>query len=205
MKRPIEPLSREEVQQLIAHCGTNARRWPTPARNRAIVAVLWRCGLRRMELLNLWPADIDREKSTLRVRRGKGGRARLVAIDAETGAHLDLWDHHRAKLSFGLNTPYFPGISGEARGMKLGRTGLEKSIKLAAKKAGISKRIHYHGFRHTFAVELSEENVPINIISKALGHSNSGTTAIYLDHVAAPQVVDALRCRRWNNPNKEST
>ena len=66
-----------------------------------------------------------------------------------------------------------------------------------AAKAGIAKRVHAHGFRHTHAAQLREEGVDIGIISKQLGHRSIATTARYLDHIAPVAVVQAMRGRRW--------
>ena len=67
----------------------------------------------------------------------------------------------------------------------------------AARKAGIAKRVHAHGFRHTHAAQLREEGVDIGIISKQLGHRSIATTARYLDHIAPVAVVQAMRGKRW--------
>ena len=66
-----------------------------------------------------------------------------------------------------------------------------------ARRAGVDKRVHPHGFRHTFAAELAAEGVPLNVIQQALGHSTAATTSRYLDHIAPQQVIDTLRAREW--------
>jgi integrase len=66
-----------------------------------------------------------------------------------------------------------------------------------AGEAGLLKRVHAHGFRHTHAAQLREEGVDIGIISKQLGHTSIATTARYLDHIAPLAVVEAIRSRSW--------
>ncbi len=66
-----------------------------------------------------------------------------------------------------------------------------------AKRAGITKRVHPHGLRHTGAAELRAEGVDIGIISKQLGHRSISTTARYLDHIAPQAVIAVMRGREW--------
>ncbi len=66
-----------------------------------------------------------------------------------------------------------------------------------ARRAGIDKRVHAHGLRHTHAAQLRAEGVDIGIISKQLGHRSIATTARYLDHIAPQQVIDTIRQRTW--------
>jgi integrase/recombinase XerD len=66
-------------------------------------------------------------------------------------------------------------------------------LRRLAAKAGVDKRCHPHGLRHTFAVELEEAGTPVTVISKLLGHSSIAVTARYLDHLTNGQAVDALQ------------
>ena len=66
-----------------------------------------------------------------------------------------------------------------------------------ARAAGIPKRVHAHGLRHTHAAELRAEGVDIGIISRQLGHRSIATTATYLDHIAPVAVTEAMRGRSW--------
>ncbi len=66
-----------------------------------------------------------------------------------------------------------------------------------ARKAGIAKRVHAHGLRHTHAAELAAEGVPPNQIQRQLGHASLATTSRYLDHIAPQDLVDAMRRREW--------
>jgi integrase len=68
-------------------------------------------------------------------------------------------------------------------------------LKRLAERAGIDKRVHAHGLRHTHAAQLRAEGVDIGIISKQLGHASISTTARYLDHLAPRAVIEAMRSR----------
>ncbi len=70
-------------------------------------------------------------------------------------------------------------------------------LRRLARKAGIEKRVHPHGFRHTHAAELRSEGVDVGIISKQLGHRSIATTARYLDHIAPQDVIEAMNARAW--------
>ena len=70
-------------------------------------------------------------------------------------------------------------------------------IKRLGIQAGIPKRVHSHGLRHTHAYELMMEGIPIPIIQRQLGHSSLATTDIYLSHIAPKQVIDAISSRDW--------
>jgi site-specific recombinase XerD len=70
-------------------------------------------------------------------------------------------------------------------------------LKRLARRAGIDKRVHAHGLRHTHAAQLRAEGVDIAIISKQLGHASITTTACYLDHLAPRAVIAAIRRRTW--------
>jgi site-specific recombinase XerD len=66
-----------------------------------------------------------------------------------------------------------------------------------ARKAGIEKRVHAYGLRHTHAAALAREGIPMNVIQAQLGHSNLGTTSRYLAHIAPAEVIQVMQGREW--------
>ena len=192
MKRtfPAEPLSREEVAAMLKAC---SKRAATGIRNRALIVILWRGGLRIGEALALEPKDLDAERGTVRVLHGKGNKSRVVGLDGQAWEEIKRWLDTRAKLGYNGGLPVFCTLAGT----RVSQSYIRAAIKRIARRAGIEKRVHAHGLRHTHASELREEGVEIGIISKQLGHSSIATTAHYLDHVAPQSVVDAMRGRAW--------
>jgi site-specific recombinase XerC len=87
VKYPVEILERREVEALLAGCGTS----PTGRRDRAVLTLLWRSGLRISEALALRPADVNLSAGTVRVLHGKGGKARTVALDALARSAVEAW------------------------------------------------------------------------------------------------------------------
>jgi len=105
-RRPPEVLSEAEAIALIKACSTRA---PTGVRNRALIAVLWRCGLRISEALALELRDVDLEAGTVRVRHGKGDKSRTVGIDEQTAALLENDGLHWPRRD-GLKWPHLASV-----------------------------------------------------------------------------------------------
>ncbi len=187
---PAEVLAPEEVQRLLRAPSSRA---PTGIRNRALIAVLYRSGLRISGARALVPKDVDREAGTLRVLHGKGDKSRTVGIDAGGFALVERWLDVRATKGISGRAPVFCTLQGKPIAPAYVRALLPR----LAKRAGIDKRVHAHGLRHTLAAELRSEGVDIGVISKQLGHGSIATTARYLDHVAPVAVIDAMRNRTW--------
>jgi len=189
MRFPPETLTAAEVEDLIKAASNVA---PTGIRNRALMAVLYRCGLRLAEALALKPADIDLIHGTVRVLHGKGGKARTVGIDSGALAIVQRW----------IDTRDSHGIRGQIlfctlAGRPVNPRDVREVLTRYAARAGITKRVHPHGLRHTHAAELALEGVPVNTIQAQLGHSNLSTTSTYLAHIAPWELVDAIRGRAW--------
>ena len=183
---PPEPLERSEVQALIAACSTRA---PTGVRNRALIAVLWRGCLRITEALSLKPADFNPDKGTLRILKGKGKKSRTVALNPEAAALLSRWLERRGKLGINGHHPIFCTLDGGPVNASYVRNLLPR----LARRAGILKRVHAHGLRHSGACLMREAGVDIGVISKALGHASIATTSRYIDHISPKAVIEAMR------------
>jgi integrase len=189
-RMPPEILSDAEVRRLLAaiddgdECGV---------RNRALLAVLYRAGLRISEALALLPKDLDLENGSLAILRGKGGRSRVVGIDPGAGGLVAAWLAQRQTRGHGRGEPVFCSRSGRP----LTTAYMRRWLPELARKAGIDKRVHAHGFRHTHAAQLRSEGVDIGVISKQLGHTSIATTVRYLDHIAPVAIVAAIRKREW--------
>jgi site-specific recombinase XerD len=189
-RRPPEVLAEREAIALIKSCSSRA---PTGIRNRALIAVLWRCGLRISEALALELRDLDLQEGTLRIRHGKGDRSRTVGLDEQTGALLARWLDRREALSPGARAPVFCTL----RGGRVDPSYVRHLFPRLARKASIERRVHAHGLRHTYAAELARERTPINVIRDALGHTTLSVTDRYLRDVAPIHVIDTMRARRW--------
>ena len=189
---PAEVLTSREVEGLLAGCSNRA---PTGIRNRALLLTLYRCGLRISEALALMPKEVDIDNATLLVLHGKGDRSRQLAFDSSVVDAMARWIDTRKALGYNGRgtTPLFCTLKGGA----VSSVYVRQVLGRLAAKAGIEKAVRPHGLRHSFASELCEEGVPLNVISKALGHSNSATTARYLDHIQPTQVLDTMRARVW--------
>ncbi len=187
---PPEVLTDEEVSKLMRACSHRA---PTGIRNRALIALLYRSGLRINEALSLFPKDLELEKGTVRVLNGKGGRSRTIGIDHGAASVVQRWLDMRPTLGINGRQPVFCTLTGETMSASYVRVMLKR----VAFKAGVEKRVHAHGFRHTHAAQLRAEGVDIAIISRQLGHTNITTTARYLDHIAPTAVIDTMRNRYW--------
>lgn len=190
---PAEPLTRAEAEALIAAISPHSA---TGKRNRALVTVLYRGGLRIGEVLALKASDIDPDAGTVAVLRGKGAKRRTVGLDPGAMATIQRWID--ARKAAGVRGPLFCTLAGAP----LTRQYVSAMLKRQAVKAGIDKRVHPHGMRHTHFSELAAERVPINVISKQAGHANSGITARYIDHIAPTDVIDAMRAREWTEPGR---
>lgn len=184
-KYPAEPLAPAEVEAMIGQC---SRRAPTGIRNRAMITLLYRSGLRVSEVLALRPSDVDLDKHTLRLLDSKSGHAQTRGFHPSADDALARWLDTRKSL----------GIKGGRLFCTLDAGPISDDyvrglLRRLAVKAGITKRVHPHGLRHTFAVELEQAGTPVTVISKLLGHSSIAVTARYLDHLTNGQAVTALQ------------
>jgi site-specific recombinase XerD len=186
---PPETLTDAEVRALLDACARSA----TGIRNRALIAILYRTGLRISEALDLYTKDVDLERGAIRVLNGKGGKTRVVGVDRGALAILERWLDVRACCGHNGTRPVFCTASGE----RLTAGYVRRWLPGLGRRAGIAKRVHAHGLRHTHAAQLREEGVDIGIISKQLGHASISTTAHYLDHIAPWAVVEAVARRTW--------
>ncbi|MGI8921069.1 MAG: tyrosine-type recombinase/integrase [Solirubrobacteraceae bacterium] len=162
-------------------------------RQRALIAVLWRAGLRIQEALSLGEADLDPARGSVLVRRGKGGRRREIGMDTWGWEQLRPWIDVRAELPLG---PLFCVIDGPTRGRPWSAAGVRVEFRRLATQAGVRRRFAPHQLRHAHAVELAREGVPLNVIQRQLGHSNLGTTSIYLQGIDIEEIIAAVHTRR---------
>ena len=145
-------------------------------RNRAIIEVLFSCGLRVSELTNLKLSNLYVDEQYIRVM-GKGAKERLVPISPRALDELNYWfaDRNEMKIKPGEEDYVFLN----RRGHHLTRTMILIMIKRYALEAGIKKTISPHTLRHSFATSLLEGGADLRAIQAMLGHESIGTTEIY--------------------------
>ena len=146
-------------------------------RDKAILEVLYACGLRVSELLHLKISDMYFNEEVLRVF-GKGGKERLVPI----GRSAVKWTKEYLKKARPLLEKKLKSqniVFLNTRGTKLSRMGIWKIIDQYSKQAGIEKEVHPHTFRHSFATHLIEGGADLRAVQEMLGHSDISTTQIY--------------------------
>lgn len=145
-------------------------------RNRAIIEVLFSCGLRVSELINLKLSDLYLDEEFVRVI-GKGSKERLVPISRNAIQELHYWFDDRNLMTIKPGEEDYVFLN--RRGAHLTRTMILIMIKAQAKEAGIQKNISPHTLRHSFATALLEGGADLRFIQALLGHEDIGTTEIY--------------------------
>ena len=168
-----EVLSVEEIDSMIASIDLSQ---PEGHRNRAILEVLYSCGLRVSELTSLRFSDVYFEEGFIKVE-GKGSKQRLVPI-SEVAIHEIfnyLIDRNKITIKKGFEDILFLS----RRGTSLSRIMIFHIIKQQAEMAGVQKNVSPHTFRHSFATHLLEGGANLRAIQEMLGHESITTTEIY--------------------------
>ena len=168
-----EVLTTAEVDQLEACIDVSK---PEGQRNRAIIEVLFSCGLRVSELTHLRLSDLFLEEGYIRVM-GKGSKERLVPISNRAVHELELWFYDRNLMTIKAGEEDYVFLN--RRGAHLTRTMILIMVKRQAEAAGIQKTISPHTLRHSFATALLEGGADLRVIQAMLGHEDIGTTEIY--------------------------
>ena len=168
-----EVLSTEEVDMLEA--SIDLSKWEGH-RNRAIIEVLFSCGLRVSELVALTFSQVFEEEHFLRIM-GKCSKERLVPISDKAIRELHLWYDDRCRMNIKPGEEDYVFLN--RRGAHLTRTMILIMIKQQALLAGIKKTISPHTLRHSFATALLEGGASLRAIQAMLGHERIGTTEIY--------------------------
>jgi len=185
-----EPLTKEEAKKLIRACNGGY----TGFRDKAYLSLLYRCGLRNNECRMLDIEDLRAEGDwSIRVRYPKGvangAKPRSVGIDQGTREHLETW------LAFRGTAP--GPLFMTTKGKRLDTSHFRRKVKILSKAAGITRRVHPHALRHTFARTMHDEGVSMRLIQLALGHSRLDTTATYLQSLGDPEVIATTAGREW--------
>lgn len=189
-----EIYTKEEVMALVDQCNDGK----SGLRNKVLIIVLYRCGLRISETLRIRSSDYNANEGTLRVI-GKGNKMRVVGLDSQTKLNLDLWISKRKELGINGagNPPIFCGISKGNFGKPIQTVYVRTLLKRLAHSAGIEKRMNPHNFRHSFAHDLLNEGIGLQHIQISLGHSNIATTSKYLQRFNPKETIDTLKRRDW--------
>lgn len=198
----LEPgkfMSKEEANTLLETARKNAKfaaanGWRVPVRDYFIVDLALSTGLRVMEIAQLNCGDIFIRDgiSSLFVRRGKGGKKRLVRFGESLKRHFNkymLW-----KQAVGEPTgPGYPLLLSSNTSGYMTTRAIQKAFKRTAAKAGLSAHYSIHCLRHTYACQLYKASgYNLRLVQKQLGHSSIRTTEVYAD-VMEPDIQDALR------------
>lgn len=161
-------LNGTEVKALMAACKL--------LKHRLIIGLCYGCGLRCSEVRNLRLGDVDLERGMLHVKLGKGSKDRCIPLGKMLCRGIGQYiaaEHPRKYL--------FEGNQGEG----MSQRGTQWVVSQAVKRAGVSKEVHTHTLRHSYATHLLEQGVNILVIKELLGHAHIETTMVYL-HIAKP-------------------
>ncbi len=169
-----EVLSVEEIDMMEA--AIDLSKWEGQ-RNKAIIEVLFSCGLRVSELVNLELSSLYLDEGFIRVF-GKGRKERLVPISKTAIKQLKLWFIDRNQMT-NIKKDHESYVFLNRRGARLTRTMILIMIKDLGLKAGIQKTISPHTLRHSFATSLLEGGADLRVIQAMLGHESIGTTEMY--------------------------
>jgi len=172
-RRLPEVLDVSEVEALLGQPDTGK---PLGLRDRAMLELLYACGLRVSELLSLRESDLFFPQGFVRCF-GKGSKERLVPVGRSARTWVARYlDGAREELRKGRNTDR---LFLNARGGPLSRMGFWKLLRSYASRAGIRKRVHPHILRHSFATHLLEGGADLRSVQEMLGHADISTTQIY--------------------------
>ena len=181
-----DTLSKEDIDKMLSVIDRNT---DLGKRNFCIIEVLYGCGLRVSELINLKISNINFKEFFLQVT-GKGDKVRLVPIATYTA---DLVTHYirevRSKVKVKKKAEDILFLN--SRGSGMSRVIVFLIIKEIAEKAGISKRISPHTFRHSFATHMLQNGADLRFIQEMLGHSSITTTEIYT-HLENQQLRETI-------------
>ncbi|MGV8879185.1 MAG: site-specific tyrosine recombinase XerD [Sphingobacteriaceae bacterium] len=146
-------------------------------RNKAMLEVLYGCGLRVSELINLKRSNLHLDVEFIKVL-GKGNKERLVPIGSEAIKYLNIWlEEVRQHLPVKIGQEDYVFLN--RRGSRLSRVMVFMIVKSLAEKAGLRKNISPHTFRHSFATHLIEGGADLRAVQEMLGHESITTTEIY--------------------------
>jgi integrase/recombinase XerD len=177
-------LSRHEVARLLREPkGTE----PLALRDRALLEVMYACGLRVSEVTGLELGDVDLEQGMLRAR-GKGSKERLVPIGRQAIAALTVYSARGRPLLVGVRSESKLFVN--RRGGGLSRQGLYKIVQGHARGAGLEERMSPHTLRHSFATHLLAGGCDLRSLQEMLGHADLATTQVYT-HLSAERLKDA--------------
>jgi integrase/recombinase XerD len=167
-------LTVEEADRILSLPDSNEK---LGLRDKAVLEVLYACGLRVSELIDLKMSNLFFNEEIIRVF-GKGSKERLVPIGSSavkwTGKYLT---SSRPLLEKKMKSESFVFLNN--RGTKLSRMGIWKIVEHYTKEAGIEKEVHPHTFRHSFATHLLEGGADLRAVQEMLGHADISTTQIY--------------------------
>ncbi len=180
-------------QEAVALVLASSGRAPTGIRNRALVAVMYRSGLRPGEALALMPADVDLGAATIAVPPRKGGVRRMTGIDATTRRLVVAWLDRRGERGIGDDRPLFCTLAGEP----LKAAYVRELLPRLARRARIHKRVHPLALRYANAAELAEEGIPAPMIDRHLGVAPVGAARRYRRPVSEEDVAAAVAARAW--------
>src|SRR4051812_15603580 len=183
-RRLPQVLTRDEVGRLLEQPkGTH----PAALRDRALLELMYACGLRASEAIGLEVGDLDLEAGVLRAR-GKGAKERLVPIGREAVLATRAYVDRGRPALVGLRDE--PRLILNRRGGGLTRQGLYKIVQRYARDVGLEGRMSPHTLRHTFATHLLAGGCDLRSLQEMLGHSDIATTQIYT-HLSAERLKDA--------------
>ncbi len=189
-------LTREQVARLIEQPrGTE----PLALRDRALLEVMYACGLRASEAVGLEPADVDLEEGLL-CARGKGSKERIVPIGRQAVGALVAYSRSGRPLLMAASSSTVARAPGAARphvqlflnsrGGGLTRQGLYKIVQGHARSAGLHERMSPHTLRHSFATHLLAGGCDLRSLQEMLGHADLATTQVYT-HLSAERLKHA--------------
>lgn len=164
-------LSKEEIQSILSA--------PQNIKHKAMLALIYSCGLRRSELLNLKTTDVDSKRNLLIIRQGKGRKDRIAPLSEKIIAMLR--DYYK------MYKPVKWLFEGQNKGEQYSEKSLESVLKQALAKTKITKPVSLHWLRHSYATHLLENGTDLRYIQEILGHKSSKTTEIYT-HVSTKSI-----------------
>lgn len=183
MKRLPETLNESEIRTLLSQPNKRAR---TGLRDLVMIRLMLNAGLRASEALSLTVRDLDWRSGKLTVKRGKGDKDRIVWLNEDDLEILRAWREKKPESRLLFTT---------LNGQKINDRYLRAMVKRRAKKAGITKDVHPHTFRHTFATDLYRDTKNIRLVQKALGHAALSNTMIYT-HIYDEELESAMKSFR---------